>query len=90
MYLSLTTLLGVIISYGLHAIIELWYLWRSDPSTIVWHSHLGLGACALAPVVDYGLLVGGIIGGFLVGRLWWRWVYVERRWWRTEETEPRG
>lgn len=32
-------------------------------------------------------LIGfGIILGWLVGRFWWRWVYVERRW--GEKTPP--
>lgn len=84
LYITLTTLLGVILSYGLHAVIELWYLSYAEQQhlTIVWTKHLGLGWCALPGAVQYGLLALGIIGGWLMGRVWWRWVYVEGRRWR--------
>lgn len=79
-YLVGATLLGVITSYGLHSIIEAIYLAQSDPATIIWRTHLGLGLCALPDWLQYGLLLGGLIGGYMTGRIWWRWVYIERRW----------
>ncbi len=83
-YIVLATLLGVIVSYGVHAVVELVYLdWAQDAGrSIVWTKHFGVGSCALPPWFQYGLLAAGIIGGFLVGRVWWRWVYVEHRHWR--------
>lgn len=82
LYLALTTLLGLITSYGIHAVVELWYLRYLEQSgrLIVWHQHFVLGLCALPDFVQYGLLVLGLIGGWLLGRVWWRWVYIERRW----------
>lgn len=81
-YLAASVLLGLVVSYGLHAVIELWYLSYAESHnlTITWTQHLGLGSCALPLWVQYGLPVLGIVGGYLQGRVWWRWIYVERRW----------
>ncbi len=89
-YLTLSAVLGILISYGFHVLIELWWLWRTLPSDLVWRSHFGLGSCALAAWLDYSLLLSGTVGGLVIGRMWWRWVYIERRWWRTEKPELRG
>lgn len=84
-YLTLSTTLGIVLSYGLHAVVELWWLWYAQRKNIpiTWTNHFGKGACALPPVVQYGLLALGMIGGFFLGKFWWRWVYVERRWLKT-------
>lgn len=81
-YLALTTLLGVIASYGLHAAIEIQYLrWaEQNHQVITWTRHFGLGWCALPSAVQYGLFIVGLFGGWLIGRVWWRIVYIERRW----------
>lgn len=81
-YLALSIVLGVVFSYGLHAVTEILYLrWAETRSLeVVWYTHFGKGLCALHPIVQYGLLLFGVIGGWLVGRVWWRLVYVERRW----------
>ncbi|MBI5404958.1 MAG: hypothetical protein HY976_01900 [Candidatus Kerfeldbacteria bacterium] len=82
LYLGLTVVLGVILSYVLHSGLEIWYLSVAEGNgwTIVWTKHLGVGSCALPWWVQYGLLAVGIIGGYELGRTWWRLVYVERRW----------
>lgn len=79
LYLVLTTLLGLIISYGLHAVIEMWYLhWAETSSaTIVWTAALGM--CSLPLWVQYTLPILGLVGGFVIGRVWWRIVYIERQ-----------
>ena len=76
-YLSACTLLGVLISLLVHAGIEAGYLaWaESSGKQVVWH-----GGCALYPVIQVGLILLGVIGGFVLGRLWWRLVYIERKW----------
>ncbi|MBI2984496.1 MAG: hypothetical protein HYY50_02630 [Candidatus Kerfeldbacteria bacterium] len=83
LYLALTMLLGVTVSYGLHALIELWYLsWAQNTGRLItWTRHLGIGLCALPRWLQYGLLAAGLVGGFLTGRVWWRWVYGEGRRW---------
>ncbi len=87
-YIALATLLGIIASYGVHAAVELWYLrWAQDNGHVItWTKHFGLCLCALPPVVQYGLFVLGAVGGFLAGRVWWRWVYVEGRHWKRKKS----
>jgi len=67
-------------SYLTHAVIEMTYLNNAD--NITWYKHWGTFGCALPPIIQYGLLAIGVIGGFFVGRLWWRVVYIEKRHWR--------
>lgn len=79
LYLALTTMLGIITSFGLHAVAELWYLSYADARhwTIRWTLMFGFALCSLPWYVQYGLLTLGIVGGFLIGRVWWQLVYVE-------------
>ncbi|MEK7570580.1 MAG: hypothetical protein AAB515_04070 [Patescibacteria group bacterium] len=84
-YLAVTTALGILLSYLVHAGIEAAYLaWaESAGREVTWYGGPldTLGAsCALHPVIQVGLIVLGAIGGFLLGRYWWRLVYVERKW----------
>jgi len=78
-YIILSALLFLIISYGLHAVIEIIILNSTDSPT--WYTHFG-GSCALPPVISYLLPVIGIIFGIWAGFKWWQIVYVERRHWR--------
>ncbi|MFA5051846.1 MAG: hypothetical protein WC544_02160 [Patescibacteria group bacterium] len=76
-YLFITTLLGITLGIIVHIIVETLYLsWavhaRHD---IVWH-----WSCALHPVIQIGLPVLGAVAGLAMGRFWWQWVYVDRRW----------
>ncbi len=77
MYLVLATMLGILLSFLVHAGIEMVYLsWAEQQGKIVhWY-----GGCALHPVLQIGLVVIGALGGFLLGRWWWRMVYIEQRW----------
>lgn len=84
-YLFLTTVLGLLLALITHAVIEILYLNNavSGNSPVVWRYYLnGAFPCSLPPFVFYGLPVLGIVGGFLTGRVWWRWVYIEGRRWR--------
>lgn len=81
-YLFASTILGIILSFLLHAIIELVYLREADDASIIWTSLWGKGSCALPIWLQIGLLVIGMIGGYALGRLWWRIVYIEKRHWR--------
>lgn len=77
LYLTASTALFVLLSYLAHAFLELWYLgWAEETGrAIVWTKHLGIGPCALPWWAQYGLLAAGLLGGFLIGRVWWRFVY---------------
>jgi O-antigen ligase len=79
-YLCLTTVLGVLLSLLVHAAIEAAYLRDAEAKETAIHWSFG---CALHPALQLGLLLAGAVGGFFLGRYWWRMVYVERRWDRT-------
>lgn len=76
-YLLATTVLGLILSFLLHAFIEINYLsWlEGQGRTATFY-----GSCALPPWLQISLLVLGVASGFFMGRFWWRKVYVERVW----------
>jgi len=76
-YLIAATILGLILSFIVHAFIEISYLrWAENQSlTVPFYN-----GCALIPLLQIALLVFGVIGGFFLGRLWWRKIYIERVW----------
>ncbi len=76
-YLFASTILGVLLSFIAHALIEINYLrWAEKHNYAVTF----YGGCALPWALQIGLLLAGIVGGFLLGRWWWQKVYVERVW----------
>lgn len=76
-YLFASTILGVILSFIAHGLIEIGYLkWaESQGRTVPFY-----GGCALLPVVQIGILAAGLVGGFFLGRFWWEKIYIERVW----------
>lgn len=88
LYLTSTTVLGFLLSILAHAIIETWYLAQAETRhwTVHWTSLYRNGLCALSVWAQVVLPLVGIVGGLLVGRLWWRLVYVEGRWSRWHRT----
>ena len=76
-YLISSVLLGLLLSILMHALIEEVYLsWATNAGrTIIWY-----GSCALHPAIQIGLLILGAGGGYGLGRMWWRMVYIDRRW----------
>jgi len=76
-YLSAVVILGVLLSFITHAFIEIKYLRLAFDRGLTVNFYNG---CALPPALNFGLLLLGAAGGFLVGRLWWRLVYVDRAW----------
>jgi len=76
-YLMASVILGILLSFIAHALIEIGYLrW------VLNHGQVApfYGGCALAPWLQVVLLGIGIIGGFFLGRFWWRKIYIERAW----------
>jgi len=76
-YLMASTILGVFLSYLAHAAMEInyrnWVISQGRAVTFY-------GACALPLWLQIGLWLIGALGGFFLGRFWWRKVYVERVW----------
>lgn len=76
-YYLATIVLGVLLSLLVHSLIEIKYLaWAESQGVVITFYN----ACALAPWLQIALWILGAIGGLFLGRWWWRWVYVERRW----------
>lgn len=76
-YLISSVILGLILSFDLHALIEIKYLqWAFEQNLFVKF----YGGCALSPILQMALVSFGVIGGFFLGQFWWRKVYVERFW----------
>ena len=79
LYLFATTILGLLLSFIIHGLLEMFYL--SSDRAITWNSYLGK-SCALPLWLQIGLLVVGIAGGLYVGTRWYKIVYIEKRHWR--------
>ncbi len=76
-YLIATTVLGVMLSIFLHIIIETQYLAWAERTGYAVHWYWG---CALHPAIQIILPILGATGGFFLGRFWWKYVYLDRRW----------
>ncbi|HEY4495913.1 MAG TPA: hypothetical protein VJC04_00955 [Candidatus Paceibacterota bacterium] len=76
-YLIATAILGIILSFVVHAIIEITYLSLASGQGQTVHFY---GGCALLPIIQIGLLLFGVVGGIYLGNYWWRKVYIERCW----------
>ncbi len=76
-YLIASIILGLLLSFIAHALIEIGYLrWVLNQGQLAPF----YGGCALAPWFQAALWASGIIGGFILGRFWWRKIYIERVW----------
>ena len=79
-YITAFTVLGVLVQFLLHALIEVWYielLVRDFPA-------FGLGLSwdawfVIHAVLTVFFLIGGASVGYFSGRKWWRIIYIEQR-----------
>ncbi|NQV12762.1 MAG: hypothetical protein HQ530_00470 [Parcubacteria group bacterium] len=80
LYLLATTVLGLLLSFIIHASLELLYLYlaTSRNYTITWNSYLGK-SCALPLWLQITLIVAGLAGGLYMGTFWYKMVYIEGR-----------
>lgn len=86
-YLCCTVVLGIMVSFVVHVGLESIILGLAKDYTTsgvfpTWYTAFGIidGGCVLHPVIQWALLLGGAVGGFFLGRYWWKYVYIERRW----------
>ncbi|MBI2610113.1 hypothetical protein HYW53_02965 [Candidatus Giovannonibacteria bacterium] len=82
-YLIASTLLGLLLSFIAHAVIEIFYIKYALSNGIQLENQtaFGFGYCVLPLWLQALLLAAGLIGGYLLGRCWWRIVYIEHRHW---------
>ena len=75
-YISLTIILGILLSVIAHSFIEVQYLrWAVNKGMTVNF----IRGCTLPVYFNYGLTVFGAVGGYFLGGWWWRIVYIEKR-----------
>jgi hypothetical protein len=76
-YLLASITLGLLLSLIFQAFIEMAYLGRmaEDGQSVDFYN-----GCALTLWLQASIWLVGAIGGFLLGRFWWRWLYVDRVW----------
>jgi len=81
-YLTISMILGLLLSFIAHALIEMAYLTGN-----LNHNQLVkfYGGCALPPFIQLLLLLIGIGGGLFLGSFWWQKIYVERKWLKKKE-----
>lgn len=83
-YISLTIILGFLLSFILHAFLEISYLaWLSSQGKAV----IFYGNCALPLYLQILIILIGIVGGYFLGDFWWRKVYIERFWEKKNKKE---
>ena len=79
-YIAGFTVLGILVSFIVHAGVEIWYIGRliADFETY----GLGLSWSQWVMIHHVGavlLFLLGLTAGFFQGRLWWRIIYVDKR-----------
>ena len=76
-YLTASAILGILLSLIFHGLVEMAYLnWAIGKGNEIQF----YGGCGLWPGFQIAILAAGAIGGFFLGRLWWRIIYVDRKW----------
>jgi hypothetical protein len=83
-YIGLTIFLGLLLSFILHALVEVLYLNYAFANNLSIQGtyFLGVGWCALPVWTQYTFPVLGIGGGYFLGLYWWDLVYIKKRHWR--------
>ena len=71
----------MMLSFIAHAVIEIGYIKYALGSgmTVIDYTVFGYAYCALPAWLQVGLLLLGIIGGYLAGVYFWRVIYIEKR-----------
>jgi len=78
-YIILTMILGLILSFIFHAAIEICYINHLLGKGILPEPSSLTHQCYLPSVLQIILLLIGLLGGYFLGHLWWRIVYIERK-----------
>ena len=74
-YLIASTVLGILLSFFAHGIIETTYLKKAQAQGEIVSFYNG---CALRLELQIGLFIIGTVAGFLFGLFCWKKIYVER------------
>lgn len=82
-YIIASMFLGLLISFIIHAEIEIWFIRKTLHSGLLPFSF----GCRefLPPLLSLILALLGLAFGYIVGQRWWQIVYVEKRHWRKKK-----
>jgi hypothetical protein len=82
-YIGFTMLLGVELMIILHALLESWYIsMLTAADSLPARNDFRFFSTYLPIWLSALLLIGGLVGGYFLGKWWWHMVYVEKRHWR--------
>ncbi len=76
-YIIAAMVLGLLLSFLAHAGIEIWNINRLLGRGIMPQASALTHNCYLPSYLQIILLLAGLIGGYLLGRVWWRLVYIK-------------
>ncbi len=76
-YIILAALLGFLLSFIIHAGLEVAYIVYASKQGIVLKPYLN-GNCFLPPWLSLGLAIAGVAGGAALGFWWWDIVYIKK------------
>ncbi|HEY4477346.1 MAG TPA: hypothetical protein VJB56_01850 [Candidatus Paceibacterota bacterium] len=81
-YLFFSIVLGFLLSFLVHAVVEIWYIGRLVDNFEIYSFGLSWSAWFFVhDVASVILALLGVVGGYAVGKRWWQIVYVENRHW---------
>jgi succinate dehydrogenase/fumarate reductase cytochrome b subunit len=78
-YIILVIILGLILSFIFHAVIEIFYINHLLEKGIIPEPSSLTHQCYLPSSLQVILLLAGLFGGYFLGRFWWQKVYIERK-----------
>ena len=78
-YIILVIILGLILSFIFHAVIEIFYINHLLEKGIFPEPSSLTHQCYLPSFLQIFLLLAGLFGGYFLGRFWWQKVYIERK-----------
>lgn len=78
-YIVLTMVFGLFLSFIVHAIMEIFYIKYFLSKGIVLNSSTLTSRCYLPSFLQIFLILAGLVGGYFLGRKWWYIVYINKR-----------
>ena len=78
-YIILAMVLGLILSFVLHAVIEIYYINYLLGKGVLPEPSLLIHQCYLPSALQIILLLIGLLAGYFLGCVWWRIIYIERK-----------
>jgi uncharacterized protein YneF (UPF0154 family) len=74
-YLTLSIILGLILSFFVHGIIEIFYINHSLSRGVILKPSVLTSKCYLPSLLQIFLILAGLFGGYFLGQKWWTKIY---------------